>query len=320
MNVLIIEDSKSTQMLLSKYVQNLGHHAKHVANAKEAIETLKVEPFDMILTDVEMPGQNGFDLTRELRASVLKEWIPIIFISGNTSDEYLTQGINAGGDAFLHKPINYTVLKAQIHAMSRIADMRKELARVNLELQALSVIDPLTNVMNRRGFDFLFEREWRQSQRTKNPMSVIMIDVDHFKKYNDHYGHPAGDQCLILVATTLKKVLKRPIDTVARYGGEEFIALLPGTNLQGAMLVAQSFVNQLEQAHLPHELSPVKPYVTMSCGVFCNEGRFDTPKEKLIEFADKGLYYAKEHGRNQAHAYTPETDTTSTDSASTHLK
>ena len=193
--------------------------------------------------------------------------------------------------AFIVSRITF-VAKARDIANQRLIERQRD------ELERLSLLDGLTGIYNRRYFDEAITREWKRAGRSKTPLSLIMIDIDHFKPFNDTYGHQAGDDCLIRVALALSRVLKRPGDLVARYGGEEFAVLLPGTNLENAELIAARMSDAVGDLGIPHSLS-VTGRVTISLGVaFCSPNRREN-SGRLIQVADEALYQAKDGGRNQ---------------------
>ncbi|MFA7239132.1 MAG: diguanylate cyclase [Sulfuricellaceae bacterium] len=188
-------------------------------------------------------------------------------------------------------------------AIERDIAMRKRteasLLQATHELEALAHIDGLTNIPNRRYFDEKLENEWRRAQRARQPLAVLMVDIDFFKGYNDHYGHGAGDECLKKVAATLAQALVRPADLIARYGGEEFIALLPDTDAEGAYLAAERLRSQVEALALPHAHSQANPHVTVSIGCACTLPSPHGLPLALLEAADRMLYQAKTQGRNR---------------------
>ena len=208
-----------------------------------------------------LPGLNGFETTRLIREWLGGHWIPIIFVTGRNEDESYREGIEAGGDDYLIKPVSYMIIKAKIRAMERIAEMRDQLNRLNAELEALSQLDSLTQIYNRRTFTEQAEQQWLVATRQQQPVSALMIDVDHFKLFNDHYGHPAGDACLKKITQAIKSCLRRPLDLLGRYGGEEFIVLLPETDSVGAFRVAGSINKAVEALGLPHDVSPTCPVI-----------------------------------------------------------
>ncbi len=174
----------------------------------------------------------------------------------------------------------------------------KVLQLANRELERLATEDSLTKVSNRRRFDEYLESEWRRQARTNNQISLIMSDVDFFKRYNDQYGHQAGDACLKSVADAIRKKVGRPGDLIARYGGEEFAIIMPETDLTGAWHVAENIRQELLKKQIPHCQSSAAPCVTVSSGIACMSPRSDITHQMLIERADIGLYRAKQQGRN----------------------
>jgi len=317
MKVLVVEDSKPISLVICRIITGMGHEVVHAPCGETALSYFCNDKFDLILMDVEMPGIDGYETTRRIRAIKTTSWFPIIFLSGNTDDTYLARGIEAGGDDYLSKPVKPKVLQAKINAMARIAQMQDQLteansglARANEELQRLSCLDGLTSVTNRRGLDNQFEMEWRHSFEDPKPLSVMMIDIDQFKGFNDNYGHLAGDDCLKSVAQALKGALSRQGDLIARYGGEEFIILLPGTDLEGAQDIATKLFIALNEANIPYPDSSVSDRITISLGISCTsqltENRDDKDRSILIKLADDALYAAKESGRDKFLVYDSE--------------
>ncbi|WP_027858851.1 diguanylate cyclase domain-containing protein [Marinobacterium jannaschii] len=301
MRILIVDDDKLIRSILIAVIEDSGHEVVAASHAREALAILKDKPMDLVLTDVEMPDIDGFELTREIRRQH-SNWFPIIFLSGRTDEAHLSKGIDAGGDDYLTKPISPVVLSAKIHAMERIAQMKSALDEANIELQRLNRIDSLTQVTNRHGLEQEMERAWRDQQRSQQELSMIMLDIDHFKLYNDNYGHQKGDECLKSVARILNGCLQRPRDLFARFGGEEFAAILPETPLEGARHLASRMLTQLEDANLPHEFSDSSSRVSVSIGV--SSTKFSaTSGPKLLQQADEALYAAKHGGRNRVICY-----------------
>ncbi len=300
MKVLVVEDSRSISHLIQAFVQDLGHEVTVAETGERALELFTPEDTDLILMDIELPGINGFEVTRRVRDKLQKNWIPIIFLSAQNSDEHFVEGIRAGGDAYLYKPVNGPVLQSMVSAMGRIASVQDELQRVNNKLEEMAYLDPLTGLFNRRGMLRHLSREWGRALRSQKTLSLLVMDVDHFKAYNDHYGHLEGDRCLEKIGQSLTDSLMRAADIACRYGGEEFLVLLPETELAGAIEVAKRIQQVLHDAALPHEKSATSDRVTMSIGVV-EKGDEITPEE-LIRRADQYLYKAKEQGRNAWYA------------------
>ncbi len=314
MKILIVEDSRATLLIVSKYVERFGAQAICTENGDQALAAFHREQPDMVLLDVLLPDINGFAVARQMRAMEKPgAWTPIIFLSGMTSDKDLEQGIAAGGDDYLYKPVSEAVLNAKIRAMQRIIQMRtslvvlaRELDTANQELKRLSASDGLTGIPNRRFFDEHLAREWRRARRGKDEIALLMCDVDNFKAFNDTYGHQPGDDCLRQIAQMLVRTMERASDIAARYGGEEFAVILPDTPLAGATIVAEKIRQTINKLNLAHTGSPHQ-HVTLSIGVasltpsVCEAG-----PQALIEAADRALYRAKSAGRNRVCCHEPE--------------
>jgi len=305
LKVMVVEDSKVTMKALCNYLGRMGISPLTAVTGQEAIEIFRRDRPDIILLDVILPDIDGFDIARQLRDMEKgDEWTAIIFLTSMAKDEDLARGIAVGGDDYLMKPISEVVLHAKMRAMRRLVEMQRALVEVtqelnvaNKELQRLSTTDGLTGIANRRFFDELVPREWRRCARMKQPMALVMIDVDHFKKYNDTYGHQAGDECLKAVAAQVGRATPRASDLAARYGGEEFVMILGETTMDGARWVANNIRQHVSDLNMPHSASPSQ-HVTISCGVASTIPREDQPLETLLKAADEALYMAKMQGRN----------------------
>ena len=297
MNVLLVEDSRAIRHLVTAYVEEVGHRVLSAESGESALELFDKEQIDLVLMDIELPGIDGFEVTRRMRARLSDDWLPIVFLSSNSSDQHFVKGIKAGGDAYLSKPVNGPVLQSMVQAMGRIASIQEQLQKVNGELSRLAHVDVLTELTNRRGFFTSYDREWGRASREKEPLTIILIDIDSFKVYNDNYGHLEGDDCLRRVAQSMANNVLRPTDIIARYGGEEFVVLLPNTSQEGALLVAERLRGAVEQQKIPHAHSPASQYVTVSVGVAGKREEHD--QNGLLESADRCLYRAKDSGRNR---------------------
>jgi diguanylate cyclase (GGDEF)-like protein len=194
-------------------------------------------------------------------------------------------------------------LLAQAEEMDRrnreLMETRRQIEHRNRDLERISALDTLTQIANRRRFDAALRQEWRRSARDEAPLSLVFCDIDHFKLFNDTYGHQAGDECLIRVAQTMEETLNRPADLAARYGGEEFIALLVDTSLEGARMLAERMRAGVEGLRIEHGASSVAPYLTVSLGVATLVPRPAVRPEDLVDLADRALYAAKAGGRNR---------------------
>lgn len=248
---------------------------------------------DLILLDVGLPDVDGFEVCRRLKANPMLAEIPVLFLTGRTSSMDEVDGLEAGGIDYIAKPIHPAILRARVRNHLELKRSRDALAR-------MARLDGLTGVANRRTFDDMLVREWRRQARTGQPLGVIMIDVDHFKQYNDNYGHGAGDDCLKQVTKAAEGALQRPADIVARYGGEEFVALLPDTGIDGALSVAEAIRAAVAKLAIPHKGSKATSHVTVSLGAACMVPNLDKDPAVLLEAADAQLYGAKSEGRNRA--------------------
>jgi two-component system chemotaxis family response regulator WspR len=311
--VLLVDD----QLIIVEAVRRMlaGHpdiefhfvtdpHAAHAA-------ALRHRP-TVILQDLVMQGADGFQLIRAYQEDEALRDIPVIVLSTRDEAKLKAHAFAIGAHDYLVKLPDRLELTARIrrHSAGYISGLQRDaayrslrasqedLARVNEELRRLAALDGLTGIANRRRFDEAVQAEWNRGRRHGSPLALLLCDVDHFKRYNDHLGHPAGDLCLKKVAAVLTGQLKRPADLAARYGGEEFVLLLPDTDLAGALRVGEACRAGLEQLALPHPGAPCG-FVTMSLGVACIVPGEDDDPDDLVARADAALYDAKRAGRNR---------------------
>ncbi|GAK57487.1 GGDEF domain response regulator receiver [Candidatus Vecturithrix granuli] len=290
--ILIVDDIPTN-------IKVLGDTLKKEFTVRFATDGLKAleiaqssSPPDIILLDIMMPGMDGYEVCRRLKASEQTQHIPVIFITALSQEEDETKGLELGAVDYITKPFSLPIVKIRVKT-------HLELKRHRDMLERLSMLDPLTGIPNRRRFDEIFELEWKRAERDATFLALIMIDIDFFKNFNDQYEHQSGDECLIQVAQTLVHSVHRPGDCLARYGGEEFACILPGTDIQGALRVAENMREEIEGLQIPHDRSPVSPYVTISLGAASIlPARMNWP-EKLLTGADHALYQAKGEGRNR---------------------
>lgn len=306
MKILIVEDSRSNLQVLTQYARGFGADVVPAASGEVAVAAFAAEKPDLVLLDVILPDIDGFEVARRIRAMENEGgWTPIIFLSSLGKDEDIEHGIMAGGDDYLHKPVSEIVLGAKVRAMERLIQMRgslvslaSELDTANQELQRLSASDGLTGIANRRYFDEHITREWRRARRNASSISLMMCDVDHFKLFNDTYGHQAGDECLRRIAGAIATSLERGSDLAARYGGEEFVVVLCETAIGGALIVAEKIRHAVHALNIPHVGSSLGR-VTLSIGLAAAVPELDDASDNLIAMADKALYDAKHNGRDR---------------------
>jgi len=301
MNILIVDNNTASRQQTCKQVAEIGHQPLEARSAEHALSTLANYAVDMLLIDCHLPDICAFDLIRTVRAQ-FRNWFPILLLSDRNHDLYLAEGIHAGADDYLIKPLSEPLLNAKLGAMERISLMKRELDAANRQLRQLSTQDPLTGLLNRRGLDRCLEKEWFRQRRESSELSVLMIDIDQFKRYNDFYGHQQGDSCLREVADRLNSCLKRSHDVLARFGGEEFLAILPGTSEQGARRMAAQMLASLNAAGIKHPDSDIAHHITLSIGISSTSMAAENIEE-LVEQADRSLYLAKNYGRNQLVSY-----------------
>ena len=289
--ILVVDDMTTTLLLLHDLLKDT-YEVKIAKSGTKALEILESpNDIDLILLDIEMPDINGYDVCKRIKNNETIKNIPIIFITGRTSQEDEEYGLNLGAIDYITKPFNKAIVKLRIKNYLNLKIK-------NDMLEKLSMYDGLTNIRNRRFFDETFEKTFSEIKRDKKSLAVLMIDIDFFKPYNDNYGHGQGDETLRKVAKALEKTIKRASDFVARYGGEEFVILLKDIKKDGVEAVANNLLNAIRELKITHEFSKIENYVTVSIGVSYYNSSSDITKLELLLKADETLYEVKNGGRN----------------------
>lgn len=298
--ILLVDDAPTNIQVLNETLKD-DYRLFFATSGSEALRMVNQAPPDLIILDVIMPDMDGYEVCRALKTNAQAHDIPIIFITSMRQQEDEVVGLELGAVDYITKPFNPAVVRLRVRNQIELKRQRDLLAR-------LSNLDGLTGIPNRRALDASIDREWRRCQRSRKPVSLLMADIDHFKSYNDTYGHLAGDDCLKAVSATLLQVLDRPGDLLARYGGEEFIALLPETDATGAQLVASKMLQAVSELGFPHTGGLPEDHVTASIGVATMQPSRHTTSANLVEAADQALYRAKIEGRNRICIWSPPAD------------
>jgi diguanylate cyclase (GGDEF)-like protein len=310
MKILLVDDARAVVQVMEARLSSYGHDVVHAANGQAAVEQFAVEAPDLVLMDVEMPVMNGFEAASRIRAWEATRqwaWTPIIFLTSSDTTENLVTAIEAGGDDFMSKFAPATVLEAKMKAMSRIATLRQRLSLANQKLQDLATRDGLTSLANRRHLDLTVDEWWARACTQRLTFGLMLVDIDHFKRYNDHYGHQEGDDCLRAVAQALQTTVEQAQGSgelaqalVARYGGEEFCVV--GLDVPASVwsALAQRLVDAVQALQREHVKNPPTQRVSISLGCTHTPAQSHARIEELFRQADTRLYCAKNAGRNQA--------------------
>ncbi|WP_295403904.1 diguanylate cyclase [uncultured Thiocystis sp.] len=292
MRILIVDDLPDNLRVLSKMMIDDGHRISAVTSGAQALRLAETIMPDLILLDVMMPELDGYQTCAALKANPLLKPIPVIFITALTSVEDETRGLATGAVDYIVKPFNEAIVKQRVRTHLELKHQRDLLER-------LAQVDGLTGIPNRRALDQRLEQEWRRAARAGARLGLAMIDIDHFKPFNDAHGHLQGDDCLRRVAGVLDETLKRAGDFVARYGGEEFVCLVSVETSEGLGQIAEQLRMAVEALRIPHAASAALPWVTVSIGAVLCELAPQTAASAFLEQADVQLYLAKQAGRNQ---------------------
>lgn len=316
-DILIVDDRPENLLVLESILYNMECNIIKATSGNEALSLMFDYNFALVLLDVQMPEMDGFEIAELMRSNSRTRFTPIIFVTAISKEKKcIFKGYEVGAVDYLFKPIEPVVLQSKVkffielYNQNKIIEQQKtlleikikelsELKAANFNLENLSYTDGLTGISNRRNFDSYIEMSWNNCLNSSKPLSLIMMDIDYFKLYNDNYGHIKGDDCLKTVAKELSKSAKRTLDLSARYGGEEFVIILPETHKEGAEIIAEEIRKNIINLDIPHESSPISKNVTLSIGVTTMVPNNQHTISEFINDADKALYEAKSLGRNR---------------------
>lgn len=302
--ILVVDDVAVNVQLLTTYLTSVGYNVIAARDGQEALEKVAACNPDLVLLDVMMPKFNGFEVCERIKADETTRIVPVIMVTALNEIEDKIKATEAGADDFVSKPFNKLELLTRVKSLLRIKELHdqlnakvKELEEAQERLRQLAITDGLTALFNHRYFKEHLEQELYRASRHHSEVSLIMIDIDYFKRYNDTFGHPAGDVLLRAVARILKENIRK-IDIAARYGGEEFALVLGETNKTAASMVAEKMRRMVETS--PFEGLPAhnNGHITISLGIATFPLDATNPND-LIAMADQRLYQAKQRGRNQ---------------------
>jgi diguanylate cyclase (GGDEF)-like protein len=318
--ILIVDDRIENLITLEHLLDQFNLKLVRAMSGEEALGHTLDNDFALVLLDVRMPGMDGYEVAELMRGNKKTRQIPIIFVTAESSaDAHIFKGYESGAVDYLIKPLNADIFRSKVgvfvelyqqkqalrqktiefdQQLAELEELQQQLEETNEQLLLLSTTDGLTGLINRRKFEEIFAEEWQRASRSETSMSVIMLDIDGFKMYNDTFGHHQGDNCLRNIASTLKNMDMRYLDKVARIGGEEFAVILPGTDSKGAMLVAERIRKTIQDLKIPHNEASGNPWVTASFGVSSTIPHWKLKPIVLMKTVDKALYESKNKGRN----------------------
>jgi diguanylate cyclase (GGDEF)-like protein len=295
--IMVVDDDIVSRSLIERYLQKAGFESTSAGNGKEALALMDRHFFPIVLTDWMMPEMDGPELCRRIRERETQGYVFIILITARGSKTDIVSGLEAGADDYLTKPIHSAELLARINTGIRILNLEQSLVNANEEIRLLSITDPLTGCFNRAYLNERYPQEFSRAQRYGHFLSVIIGDIDHFKKVNDTYGHQAGDMVLERVGGCLMAQIREKVDWVVRYGGEEFLIILPETDCAGAQTLSERLRAALSGLEIVYENETL--HITVSFGAASvNPGACSVSEEMLINRADEQLYESKNGGRN----------------------
>ncbi|AUB40113.1 Two-component response regulator, PleD family [Nostoc flagelliforme CCNUN1] len=300
--VLIVDNKEFNRQQLRLLVEQSGYRVVEAKDGTEAMNVFHQLHPDLVLLNAIMPDMDGFELCSMVQSIEQNKHTPILMITELEDTELIERVFQVSTMDYVTKPINWQVLRQRVRRLIEQSQLHQKLFAAKEELQRLATlvtIDFLTQVANRRRFEEYIDQEWRRMARLQQPLSLILLDVDFFKSYNDTYGHQAGDRALIEISKAIKNIVQRPADLVARYGGEEFAVILPDTDELGATKIAERICFAVRRLGITHSHSQVSSHITLSAGLSTVIPDPGSNFEEIITAADKALYQAKAAGRDR---------------------
>jgi two-component system, cell cycle response regulator len=297
--VLLAEDDPVARLMTARLLKKAGYEVVAVADGAQALDALRARFFPVLLTDWEMPVLDGLGVVAGVRSGEWPGYVFTILLTGRDSQESVLAGLEAGADDYLKKPVDEAELLARMKTGWRIAELEQRLRAAQQEATKLSLTDALTGLSNRRYLIDQLPSEVERARRYGRPLSLVMCDIDHFKKINDTYGHPAGDAVLKAFGTMLRTSVRNSVDWSARYGGEEFVLVLPETDLAGALACAEKLRAAASALAVPQRHSAITLTASFGAATMCSRWPQSAVAEALLAQADICLYQSKQAGRNR---------------------
>lgn len=316
LSILIADDSPAVRASLAVALARMGHRPLLAEGGTAAISTYLRHKPDLVLVDVNMPDADGYEVARAIRENDASVWVPIIFLSGAGDEESLERGIEAGGDDYLAKPVSPVMLAAKLRAISRITALRRrtvalsnELLTLTRQLDPASLEDTQTRMTNRRGLELRLATEIGRARRHREPLSLAVLDIDHFGRYTEYFGVQQSDDCVRQVASAIKGSIRRAADICARVEDERFALILPNTHAAGAMTFVSLVARNIDQLALNHPKSDSAPFVTVSVGITTCIPQDDTNNETMLMRALEALSTAREQGGHRLFSFEAQAET-----------
>ena len=288
--ILVVDDSR-LNLVIAQDLLSEEYRVATVNSGEGAFQYLKESEPDLVLLDIQMPGMDGFTLLKKLQEEVITQSVPVILITSLSDIENEQRGLTLGAVDYITKPFHPLIVKARVNTHIKLYQYRKQ-------VEHQSMTDQLTGIANRRQHDYYSTIKWQEAVRLQVPFSICMFDIDHFKAYNDTFGHPAGDKVIIDVAHIISSHLQRSTDFIARYGGEEFVAFLLGDDATKSFTYLKKIRQAVEDRHIPHDPSTTE-WVTISIGGVTVIPQREISYDAYLKIADTMLYDAKRFGRNR---------------------